>query len=81
MASKTVEVFRAAHENWRRRDFDAAVSDMVEYFTYQTSDVHILEWRTGGIVTVGSANFTAELVAGNCVDAFANGWLKWNPDR
>ena len=35
MASKNVEAFRAAHENWRRRDFDAAVSEMVENFTYQ----------------------------------------------
>lgn len=34
MASKNVETHRAAHEAWNRRDFDGAVSAMVENMTY-----------------------------------------------
>ena len=53
----------------------------VMYFTCQTIGVHILEWSDGGIVTVGSDNFTPEGMVGSCVDYFANEWLKWNPGR
>ena len=35
MAAKNVEAHRAAHANWERRDFSAAVSGMVETFTYK----------------------------------------------
>lgn len=34
MASKNVETFRAAHEAFNRRDFDAVVSAMADEFTY-----------------------------------------------
>ncbi len=35
MAVKNVEAHRTAHESWERRDFGAAVSGMVEDFTYK----------------------------------------------
>ena len=35
MAEKNVEAHRAAHENWARRDFESAVSGMVEDFTFE----------------------------------------------
>ena len=34
MASKNVETFRAAHQAFNRRDFDAVVSTMADSFTY-----------------------------------------------
>jgi steroid delta-isomerase-like uncharacterized protein len=35
MASKNVETFRAAHQAFNRRDFDAVVATMAENITYQ----------------------------------------------
>jgi hypothetical protein len=35
MAAKNVETHRAAHAAWERRDFDGAVSGMVDSFTYE----------------------------------------------
>ena len=56
-----------------------AYSWHVTYYSYELADVHVLRWRTGGIVTVGPTNFDAEEAAGDCVDGFANEWLKQNP--
>ncbi len=35
MAAKNVEAHRSAHSAWERRDFDGAVSGMVQSFTYE----------------------------------------------
>ena len=35
MAAKNVEAHRSAHSAWSRRDFDGAVSGMVQSFTYE----------------------------------------------
>ena len=53
----------------------------VQYCTFESNGVHILAWEGGGVVTLGSSRFTAEQVPGDCVDYFANEWLKWNPGR
>ena len=53
----------------------------VQYYTFESSGVHVLTWNAGGLATRGSSLFTDEEVAGDCVDLFANEWLKWNPRR
>ena len=53
----------------------------VQYCTFESSGVHVLTWNAGGLATRGSSHFTAEQVPGDCVDYFANEWLKWNPGR
>ena len=52
---------------------------IVNYYTYALSGVHRLEWRGGGIVTVGRRNFSTREVGQDCADTFANEWLRWNP--
>ena len=52
---------------------------IVKYFTLSSFGVHRLEWRQGGVVTVGRRNFSAADVAQDCADTFANEWLKRNP--
>lgn len=50
-------------------------------WTSQPGAVHTLLWQTGGIVTIGSPALSAQDSAKDCVDAFANEWLKQNPRR
>ena len=51
----------------------------VEFYDFNTDDgLHPLLWRTGGIMSGGSDNFTPEMVADGCADAFASEWLRWN---
>jgi hypothetical protein len=56
-----------------------AVQYGVRYFGYKQAGLHPLLWEGGGMLTVGSDNFEADDIAQNCVDTFANEWLKWNP--
>ena len=51
----------------------------VSYYLHELTGVHRLEWRTGGMVTVGRNNFTAQSAATVCVDAFSNEWRRRNP--
>lgn len=51
------------------------------YYRFELDDVHTLLWTTGGIVSVGVNNFSAESFVDLCVDGFANEWLKQNPAR
>ncbi len=48
----------------------------VEYYEYNPEGLHQLLWMTGGIVSIGRDLFSAEDVAEECGDAFANEWLK-----
>jgi hypothetical protein len=54
---------------------------IVNYYDFEPQGVHRLLWRSGGIVTVGRTNFSAESAAKSCADGFAIEWLKWNPRR
>lgn len=51
----------------------------VEYWEYVIGGVHVLLWDAGGVVTIGARQFNHEEVVSDCVDAFANVWLKHNP--
>jgi hypothetical protein len=51
----------------------------VSYYLHELAGVHRLEWRTGGMVTVGRNNFSAQAAATACVDAFAREWRTRNP--
>ena len=51
----------------------------VSYYIHELAGVHRLEWRTGGMVTVGRNNFNASAVATACVDAFTKEWRIRNP--
>ena len=51
----------------------------LEFYYYNSEGLHLLLWETGGIVTVGSNNFTPATAIEECVDAFASEWLRWNP--
>ena len=53
----------------------------VEYYAFESSSVHRLLWKYGGVVTIGSSKFTSEEAAQDCADPFINEWLKWNPRR
>jgi hypothetical protein len=51
----------------------------VSYYLHELAGVHRLEWRTGGMVTVGRNNFSAQSAANACVEAFAREWRIRNP--
>lgn len=51
----------------------------LEYYSFELVGVHQLLWETGGIVTVGRSNFDADAAVEECIDGFANEWLRWNP--
>jgi hypothetical protein len=51
----------------------------VSYYVHELTGVHRLEWRTGGMVTVGRNNFSAQSAATVCVDAFSTEWRRQNP--
>lgn len=58
-----------------------AYSWRLTFYDYQAEGVHRLLWTAGGIVTVGGSNFNADEAAEECIDRFANEWLRWNPRR
>jgi hypothetical protein len=51
----------------------------VSYYVHELAGVHRLEWRQGGMVTVGRNNFTPQSSATVCVDAFTAEWRRRNP--
>jgi hypothetical protein len=51
----------------------------VSYYLHELAGVHRLEWRTGGMVTVGRNNFSAQSASTACVEAFAREWRMRNP--
>ena len=53
----------------------------LHFYRLQVEGVHRLLWTNGAFVTVGRNWFSAENVVKNCVDMFANEWLRWNPRR
>jgi hypothetical protein len=56
-----------------------AYSWNVSYYVHELTSVHRLEWRVGGMVTVGRNNFTPQSATTVCVDAFATEWRRRNP--
>ncbi len=64
MAAKNVEAQRSAHSAWERRDFDGAVSAMVESFAYQD--------HAGGGEGIGSRDEFKEYIAA-WAQAFSDG--------
>ena len=51
----------------------------VSYYMHELAGVHSLQWRQGGMVTVGRNNFTPQSAATVCVDAFTAEWRRRNP--
>jgi hypothetical protein len=51
----------------------------VSYYVHELAGVHRLEWRSGGMVTVGRNNFSAQSAATVCVDTFTTEWRRRNP--
>lgn len=56
-----------------------AYSWSIAFYDFTSDGLHALQWTTGGIVTVGRNNFTAESAIEGCADAFASERLRWNP--
>ena len=61
-------------------DTTAAYHWSVQYYDFNATGLHTLRWTTGGIVTVGLNNFTAESTIEGCANAFTSEWLRWNPN-
>ena len=53
----------------------------ISFYEWVTAGLHRLLWSRGGIVRVGRDDFSAEDVAGTCVDAFTSEWHEQNPAR
>jgi len=51
----------------------------VSYYIHELSGVHRLDWRTGGMITIGRNNFSAPAATKVCVDAFLAEWTRRNP--
>ncbi|WLD56897.1 hypothetical protein NFC81_09150 [Salinispirillum sp. LH 10-3-1] len=54
-------------------------TNLIEFYEYSITDVHRLQWRSGGASTVGRNGFDAGTVARTCSDSFVGEWLKQNP--
>ena len=53
----------------------------LHFYDFALEGIHPLLWTHGGVVSVGAGNLLVEDVAGDCVDTFANEWLRQNPPR
>jgi hypothetical protein len=51
----------------------------VSYYVHELAGVHRLEWRTGGMVTIGTNNFSPQAAVTSCVSAFTDEWRRRNP--
>ena len=51
----------------------------IGYYEFVIAGAHRLQWTTGGIVRMGSSNFSGQAAIEECADRFRQEWLRWNP--
>jgi hypothetical protein len=77
---------RPAHRNYlvcnvqaTRTGNQVAYATSSEYWSLESTGVHVLQWQSSNINISTASRFSEGLIANECAASFLAEWQKWNP--